>query len=690
VKAIGVDVGGTFVDFVLHDTGSGESRVLKLSSGSDPAGTVVAGIEEICRQASIAPAEIELLVHGTTIATNALLEYDGARTGVITTRGFRDVLHIGRHQRPQNYSIQQDIPWQARPLAQRRHRLPVTERIVPPAGEVVVPLDEDEVRAAAEALARDGVEAVAVCFLFSYLNSEHERAAARIVRKVLPDAYVCTSSDVVPQFREFERFTTTAVNAFIGPRVRAYVTRLGERLADAEVGGGLHVMQSNGGTATAEQAIARPVTLLLSGPVGGVIGGLWSVGGDRRRRYVATLDVGGTSADIGIVTESGLVEARARETWIAGYPLMVPMIDIESIGAGGGSIAYVDEAGAPHVGPRSAGAVPGPASYGRGGTEPTVTDANVVLGRLPVALAGGLTLDGDAGRRAVQIFADRLGISPVEAAAGIVDIVNENMAAAFRVKTIERGLDPREFLLCAFGGAGPLQAVELARLLGIPEVVIPPSPGVTSAAGLLASDLRYDVVRSMLRRLDDVEPAALQAAYEEHEQPLVALLRADGCGPDEIEVSWSADLRYRGQGYELTVPVEVRLLDAAVLSGLRTTYDAAHRAEFGHDFPDYHVELVNLRVTAVGKLGALGRGLVSGAGLEDARTDEVEVTFRLDGGLVTLKSPVYERERLPVRETISGPAIVTQLDSTTLVPPDAAFERDTLGNLHIHFKEGGS
>jgi N-methylhydantoinase A len=689
VRGIGIDVGGTFVDFFLHDSTSGASWVLKLSSGADPAATVVSGIAEICEEASIAPSEIDLLVHGTTIATNALLEYDGARTGLITTRGFRDVLHIGRHQRPQNYSIQQDIPWQARPLVLRRHRLPVTERVVPPMGAVLVPLDEDDVRQAAEALARDGVEAVAVCFLFSYLNPEHERAAAQIVREVLPDAYVCTSSEVVPQFREFERFTTTALNAFLGPRVREYVSGLAGRLAEAGVGGGLHVMQSNGGTATAEQAVERPVTLLLSGPVGGVIGGLWCVGGERQHRYVATLDVGGTSADIGIVTEAGLVEARARETWIAGYPLMVPMIDIETIGAGGGSIAHVDAAGAPHVGPRSAGAAPGPAAYGRGGTEPTVTDANVVLGRLPAALAGGLQLDTAAAGRAVQSFADRLGTSLLDAAAGIVEIVNENMAAAFRVKTIERGLDPREFLLCAFGGAGPLQAAELARLLGVPEVVIPPNPGVTSAAGLLASDLRYDAVRSVLRSLDDLDPGALQTSYEEHQAPLIELLGVDGLDDDEVEVRWSADLRYRGQGYELNVTIATRQLNASVLAGLRASFDSAHRTEFGHDFPDYVVELANLRVTAVGRLGGVRHAAVAGGRLEDALTGETAVTFRRGGELAAYPTPVYTRDRLPIESEVAGPAIVTQVDSTTLVPPDASFERDPLGNLRIRLSAEG-
>jgi N-methylhydantoinase A len=311
-----------------------------------------------------------------------------------------------------------------------------------------------------------------------------------------------------------------------------------------------------------------------------------------------------------------------------------------------------------------------------------------VLGRLPASLAGGLELDVEAARRSVQSFADALGTSLEEAAAGIVDIVNENMAAAFRVKTIERGLDPRSFLLCAFGGAGPLQAAELARLLGIGEIVIPPNPGVTSAAGLLASDLRYDVVRSMLRRLDEVDTAALQIAFEQYERELTALLEEDGCAPGDIHVTWGTDLRYRGQGYELTIPLDARTLDGATLRRLRTAFDSEHRSEFGHDFPDYDVELVNVRVTAVGAAAGLGRLPVSGGSLDAACTGEVAVTFRVDGTLAKCVSAVYDRELLPVGQIVPGPAIVTQLDSTTLVPPDAMCERDGLGNLRIRSTPG--
>ena len=683
MKALGVDVGGTFVDFLLFDADSQQSWVVKRSSGEDPAASVVAGIGEVCGLGGVEPSEIDLLVHGTTIATNALLQYQGARTGLITTEGFRDVLHIGRHQRPENYSIQQDIPWQTRPLVKRRHRLPVGERLAPPLGEVVAPLDTAAVREAATTLAAAGIEAVAICFLFSYLNPEHEREAERIVREELPDAFVCTSHDVVPQFREFERFTTTAINAFVGPRVRGYIGRLDDGLPAAGVTSGLHVMQSNGGTATPAQAIARPATLLLSGPVGGVVGGVWATESTDRRRFLATLDVGGTSADIGIVTERGVVEARVRETYIAGYPLLMPMVDIHTIGAGGGSVAYVDYAGAPHVGPRSAGAVPGPACYGRGGTEPTVTDARVVLGHLPATLAGGLTLDPDAAKLAIGSFAEALGSDLRDAAAGVLDIVNENMAAAMRLKTIERGLDPREFVLCAFGGAGPLHGAELARLLEMPEVVIPPAPGVTSSAGLLASNLRYDVIQSMLRPLASLEADALENTLATHESSLAEQLRADGCPDERIEIVRAADLRYRGQGYELTVPIDAHSVDSAAVAGLRHAFDTAHRSEFGHSFTDYDVELVNVRVTALGRLFELARPCAASGRLADALMETRRASFRVGGELAELPTPVYRREVLPVDVAVDGPAIVTQLDTTTLVPPNTTVRREADDNLRI-------
>lgn len=681
MKALGIDVGGTFTDFILFETDSGESWVTKLSSGADTAAIVSEGIDEITAQAGCRPANIDLLIHGTTVATNALLEYEGAEVGMVTTRGFRDVTHIARHQRPQNYSIQLEIPWQERPLVKRRHRMPVPERLVPPDGAVLESLDKEAVRAAAEKLSNAGVESVAVCFLFSYLNPEHEQQAAAIVREVMPDAFVCTSSDVVPQFREFERFTTTAINAFVGPVVKTYVERLVQRIGEAGVRSGLHIMQSNGGTATPEVAAARPVTLLLSGPVGGVMGGIWSA--EREASYLATLDVGGTSADIGIVTEEGLVEARSRDTWIAGYPVMVPIIDIETIGAGGGSIAYVDSAGGLHVGPRSAGAEPGPAAYGRGGDEPTVTDANVVLGRLPGELAGGLDLDVGRAEAAVSGLAERIGLPLVETASGVVRIVNENMAAALRTKTIQRGLDPREFLLCAFGGGGPLQAAELARIIGIPRVLIPPHPGVTSAAGLLTSDLRYDVSKSFLRPLSGLEPNVLQNLFGQEEATLQNQLRRDGRADDQISIEWGADLRYQGQSYELKIPIGSKDLTDESIEELRQSFHRSHEQEFGHHFPEFEIELVNMRLTAIGELHHPEHTQVEGGSLTDATLRETSVAFDLGDRVESLPTPVLSRGLLPVGEAIDGPAVIVQLDSTTLVPPDSSVTRDPIDNLLI-------
>src|SRR4051794_14409230 len=354
---------------MLYDTVSGAVHVHKVpSTGDAPERAMIGGLGELCAMAGLAPSDVTGVFHGTTIATNAVLEHDGAVAGMITTRGFRDIVHIGRHQRPLHYSVLQDIPWQAKPFVQRRHRKVVTERVVPPTGEILVPLNENEVRAAARELHEEGVEAVAVCFLFSYLNPEHERRAAAIVREELPDAFVTTSADIVPQFREFERFTTATMSAFVGPKTGRYLERLAKGLEGEGVQADLHVMMSNGGVASVRSAAQRPVTMLLSGPAAGILGGQWA-GALAARRRLITFDMGGTSADIGIVTESGVTEASARDTWIGGYPLLVPMLDVHTIGAGGGSIAYVDEGGAFRVGPRSAGATPGPACYGNGGED---------------------------------------------------------------------------------------------------------------------------------------------------------------------------------------------------------------------------------------------------------------------------------------------------------------------------------
>jgi N-methylhydantoinase A len=680
MRVVGIDVGGTFTDFVLYDSGCSEPRVLKISSSANLTDTMTAGIVQLCAEGGIAPNQIDRVIHGTTVATNAVIEHKGARTAMVTTAGFRDVIHIGRHQRPQNYSIQQDIPWQANPLVERYLRFEIPERIVPPHGDVLVELDEQSVRLAAAEMRRAGVTAVAVCFLFSYLNPSHERRAAEILAEELPDAFICTSSDVIPQFREFERFTTTALNAFTGPRVRNYLQEFERRLRDLGIGGPIHIMQSNGGTATPASASRRPVALLLSGPVGGVIGGLSAARSTQHR--VITLDVGGTSADIAVVAEKGLVEARSRDSWIAGYPVLMPTIDVESIGAGGGSIAYLDAAGSLHVGPRSAGALPGPACYGRGGTEPTVTDANVVLSRLPQILAGGLQLDAAKAADAIARLAKRLKIDVIECAAGVLKIVNENMASAIRIKTIQRGLDPRDFLLVAFGGAGPAQAVELAEILQITKILVPPNPGVTAAAGLLAADIRLDVSVSILAKLPTVDPSSINDRFVGLERELRTALREQGAG-DAISIERAVDARYVGQSFELRVPLVEGTIGLDEVAGISTRFNRLHHAEFGHSLANVAVELVNQRLTGLGIVDRPGVPKVSGGSLGEALIGSSPAVFTVNGGPKVYDTPVYARERLPVEHELSGPAIIIQLDSTTVVPPTASVNRDRSGNLLI-------
>lgn len=678
MKTVGVDIGGTFTDLMLYDSESGAVHVHKVPSTPDaPDEAMVNGMAELWERAGVRPDEIDAVFHGTTIATNAVLEHEGARVGMITTRGFRDIVHIGRHQRPLHYSVTQDIPWQVHPFVLRSHRKVVNERIVPPTGEVLRPLDEEEVRRAAVELREDGVEAVAVCFLFSYLNPEHERRAAAIVREEMPDAFVTTSADIVPQFREFERFTTACMSAFVGPKTGAYLERLASALERVGVRGDLHVMMSSGGLASVRSAAERPVTLLMSGPAAGILGGQWAGELEDRQRLI-TFDMGGTSADIGIVTEKGVGEASARDTWIGGYPLLVPMLDVHTIGAGGGSIAFVDPGGGFRVGPRSAGAMPGPASYGLGGEEPTVTDAHVVLGRIDPArfLGGRMRLDVDRATAAFQRLADELGLELAQAAEGAITIANANMARAIRSRTIEKGHDPREFTLVAFGGAGPLHAAEVAQSLDIPEVLVPPHPGITSASGLLTSDLKYDQMQTVFMVQGDVDEAGLNRGLEDLEGQLRARLRRDGIAEEEIEVVRMLDCRYAGQGYEL----RLTLSDGRFSEHELDRFHALHEREYGHAFTD-PIEIVNARVSAIGRRSTLTRLRQSAGDVDAALVGERESIFRVGGSLQSLATRFYDRTQLAPGHVLAGPAIVFHPDTTTLVPPGWAAEARESGNL---------
>ncbi|MCH9672605.1 MAG: hydantoinase/oxoprolinase family protein [Gammaproteobacteria bacterium] len=691
MRMIGVDVGGTFTDIIYVQTHRGHSTGTTFvhktpTTPANPARGVIDGVMALCERHDVAPESLDYFMHGTTIATNSVLEYQGARTAMLTNEGYRDVLHIGRHQRPQHYSIMQEIPWQDRPLVQRRYRKTVAGRLVPPYGKELVALDEAAVADIAQQLKRDNIEAIAICFLFSYLNSAHEERARQIIEAEFPQCFVTTSNSVSPQFREFERFTTAAMNAFIGPRVRDYIDELDRGLKARGVNAKLQIMGSNGGAASAARVRDQPILTLLSGPAAGVLGGAWS-GSVSGSENLVTFDVGGTSADIGIVVDGEFSEATARDTWIGGYPVLAPMIDIHTIGAGGGSVAYLDAGGGMRVGPSSAGAIPGPAAYGHGGDQPTVTDAEVVLGRLRSAffLGGAMALDEVAARRVIGAFADAASMSIERAAAGILTIVTANMANAIRSKTVQKGLDPRDFSLVAFGGAGPLSAVAVARLLDIPTVIIPPFPGLTSAQGLLTTDLRYDAVRTEFTRSDKVDCERLDANFSAMHTELTGRFDAD----DTISFKRSGDLRYEGQGYELRIAFPDDQITPAAVAHVFEEFHEAHRAEYGHAFTDSVIELVNIRVTASRTVPKIPPPTIDAAGsaaaalldtapcyFEGTSVDEV-------GAVAPLATRFFERAKLPPDTSLDGPAIVVQTDSTTVIPPGARFTADRAGNLVI-------
>ena len=686
MKTIGVDVGGTFTDLIFVDADTGALGIHKVATTpDDPSKGVIAGIKALCALNTVTPEQIDHVFHGTTTATNAVLEAKGARAGMITNEGFRDVLHIGRHQRVEHYSIMQELPWQNRPLIKRRYRKTVSGRLVPPTGAELVPLNEQEVRIAAQELLAQGVDAVAICFLFSYLNPAHELRAKEIVQEVMPDAFVTTSTEISPQFREFERFTTAALASFVGPKVGRYIADLGAALQGLGIKGALRIMASNGGVATPQMVTENPALTLMSGLAAGVLGGGW-VGAQCGRDRLITFDIGGTSADIGISVDGVFAETDARSTFIAGFPLLMPMLDIHTIGAGGGSIAYVDKGGAFRVGPQSAGAVPGPAAYGKGGTAPTVTDANLVLGRLEPSdfLGGDMTLDAAASDAVISQLADQLGMDKLEAAEGVLTILNANMANAIRSRTVQKGIDPRSFALVAMGGAGPLHGAEVAAMLQVPEVIIPPFPGITSAMGLLTADLKYDTIRTQFQVSDRCDLDRINADLTAMETELTDRFVVDGIEPGDVTLMRFADLRYVGQGYELKVPIADGVVDAVALASLWTKFHATHAAEYGHAFENSPIEVVNLRVTAVGHLAKLdGLPTPKGGNLEDALLSKRQSVFRQDGVLKTLETNVYRRDALPVGVPFSGPAILLQKDSTTVVPPKCTACVDVSGSIII-------
>ena len=665
---VGVDVGGTNTDLVLVD---GErERTYKTPSTADPSEGTVEGLVELCDRAGVAPGEVDQLLHGTTVATNALIEHEGATTGMLTTEGFRDVVHIGRHRKPHSFSLRQTIPWQEHPVVERRHRREISERIQPP-GEVIEPLDEEEVLAAAEELVDDGVESIAVCYLHSYLNTAHEDRTAELLREGF-DVRVSTSSEVVAQFREFERFTTTAINAMLEPVMASYLERLEERLAAAGFDTETLIMQSNGGMASSRTVRERPVTTLLSGPAAGVLAAE-SEGERAGHPELVALDMGGTSADISVVPGE-VLERDARDSSVGGYPTIVPMLDVATIGSGGGSIAWFDDAGGFNVGPKSAGADPGPVCYGRGNDRPTVTDAQVVLGRIDPDrfLGGAMELDRTAARDAIeeQLCTDEERFrTPEQAALAVLEVANKNMYRAIRESTVQRGYDPREYTVVAFGGAGPMHAAAIAGELEVGTVLVPPSPGIASARGLLTGDVRYDYQRTLSEPLGEAGGDAVAEQFDALEREGREQLERDGIDSDQWSFERSLDCLYEGQGYELNVPFDGT--DGEWRERHRERFERAHEAEYGHYFEADPVELLNLRVTAVGEIAAYDPATVpSGGDPEEAKTGESAVWFGGSAAPRELTVPRYDREGLRRGHEIAGPAIVDEFDSTVVVPPD--------------------
>jgi N-methylhydantoinase A len=687
MKRLGVDVGGTFTDLIYVDDEAGQILVHKLpTTPEDPSSGTVKGVRELCEGAGTAPSQLDQVFHGTTIATNIVIEHNGAQVGLITTEGYRDILHIARHKKPLNFSNYQDLPWQRYPIVRRRHRLTVPERVMRD-GSVLVPLDEAKAREQVQKLKEAGVESVAVCFLFSFLNPKHEARVAEIIREEFPDAFLSVSSEVLPQYREYERFSTVCLNAYIGPRVSSYVHRLEQELEAMDVRTGLHLMTSASGVATAEGAIARPVNLLMSGPVAGVVGGIWA---GRQAGYdnVITLDVGGTSADIGLAQEGRLRMKHLLDTRVGPYQAMIPMVDVDTIGAGGGSIAYVDSGGIFRVGPRSAGADPGPAAYGRGGTEATATDAMVNLGWLlpETFLGGGMELDASAARRAFEEGpAGALGMSVEEASMGAVQILTHSMVQSIEENSVRKGYDPRDFALVAEGGAGPLFAAQIALEVGTPSVVVPNYPGVTAALGLLATDMVYEYVSTVYERLSSVDAGSLQAAFEELEQQARAQLEEDGVAADRILVQRVADCRYLGQGYELRVDVDSGSVDDAWVEKVRGDFHDIHEREYSRRFEDSDIEIPNVRVRGIGLMPALKVPEVEHGdeSPDEALRYERDAWFRVGGSLEQVPTRFYDRTALRAGNRLDGPAIVNQYDSTTVIPPGLTAHVDRFGNIVI-------
>jgi N-methylhydantoinase A len=677
---IGIDIGGTFTDFVLVDESTGS---LSLGKTLSTPGDLWQGIQTGLTKQGVNLAEAKLIVHGTTVGLNAFLERKGRSTGLITTQGFRDVYEIGRHNRVDMYDLFYRKP---EPLVSREFRLEVRERL-DARGQVITPLVEEDVVSAVEAFKKAGIDSIAVCLLHAYANPVHELQAGEIINQVYPEAAVSLSHQLVREWREYERTSTTVINAYIAPVVADYLTRVEAGLSKQGYRHAFFINKSSGGIMPAAVARAAPIHSIMSGPAGGAISSA-HVGKLEGFDNVISFDMGGTSTDVALTFEG--VTRVTSEAEVDRHPVLVPMIDIHSIGAGGGSIAWVNETGALNVGPQSAGANPGPACYGQGGQAATVTDANLVLGRLDPSyfLGGQMALDAQAAHNAVtKQVAEPLGLETVAAASGIIRIINAKMGHAIRAISVERGLDPREFVLLSFGGAGAMHACALAEELRIPRLLIPMATGQFSALGMLLSDVRHDLVRVSLSLAADLDAATAESRYQELIAEGRQTLADEGVDEENMDFVRSLDMRYVGQEYTVTVPVPGRL-SGDWLEPIRAEFDRLHERTYGHASADEPVEVVVLRLTAFGRMPELQwRGVPEGGPRppDQARRGELPVYFEANHDFVDC--PVYQRDALLASNVIIGPALVLESGATTVLNPGFRLTVTLLGSLLITREE---
>ncbi|SFK80449.1 hydantoinase/oxoprolinase family protein [Falsiroseomonas stagni] len=678
---VGVDSGGTFTDVCLFDEDDGRVEVWKVSSTpDDPSRGIAQGVEEgmrrVAPEATQPGAPITYFGHGTTVATNALIQHRGVKTGLVTTDGFRDLLEIGRQKRPDLYDMQADKP---PTLVPRDLRFQVAERVRHD-GRIDLALDEDAVRAAARALKAAEVKAIAVSFLYGFIRPEHEARAVAILREEMPEVFISAGHEIAPEFREFERLSTVVLNAYLGPVMRRYIERLTPRLRDLGMTATPHLTQSNGGVIGFGTAAAMPVRAVLSGPSTGVVGAQ-AIGELAGFPDLITFDMGGTSTDVALL--NGGQCKLASEATVHGYPIKAPMLDIHTVGAGGGSIAYIDGGGLLKVGPRSCGADPGPVCYGRGNSEPATTDANVVLQTLnpEYLLAGRMKIDQSLAKASIAGMAERLGLGVMETAQGIISVVTANMARAIRVISIQRGYDPRDYTLMAFGGAGPLHAARLAIELDMKRVLVPRNPGILCAMGLLLTDLRADFAATRLMPATEASVTDVAAAFEGLVARAEEWFAHEEIAEGDRALTRTADIRYAGQNYELPVALPPGPVTAETIAALAAGFTESHRQRYGFIAEEEPIQLVTLRLEATGRVAKAKLASHPDAGLDatGAIIGKRDVWFPEAGGFVA--TPIYSRDALHPGNRFVGPAIVEQMDTTTVVLPGMTARVDSYLNL---------